>query len=276
MKTLYQHNLCQQITEQVIAELNTGVVPWRKPWDKKSINFSPLVFPQNAETGKFYGGANIPILWMKGHISPYWGTRKMWSRLKATLNGNERSTKIFYKNKATHEVFNLEQVRGCEWLRTEQILYDEKMLNFRPAEELIRRSGATINYGGTEAIYQLSTDTIFCPPRSNFRTVVGYYTTILHELVHWSGHPFRLDRQIGWPENTKEYRFEELVGEFGACFLAAMLGLPDRMDEFPNQVGYLAAYIRLLGEDENAIFSASGEATKAVNYLTYQLSPPTI
>jgi antirestriction protein ArdC len=52
---------------------------------------------------------------------------------------------------------------------------------------------------------------------------------IVDELVHFSGHPKRLDRQLKTRFVTRGYAAEELVAELGAAFLRAHLGVQGQL-----------------------------------------------
>jgi antirestriction protein ArdC len=110
------------------------------------------------------------------------------------------------------------------------------------------------------------------PARSRFHTRSGYYTTKLHELIHWTGHPKRKKRTD--PKNPKhfdkkseEYAAEELVAELGSCFLLAHLGLPEHLDEMPNHASYIDHWIKLLQDDDRAIWRAAAKAGGAVTFI---------
>jgi antirestriction protein ArdC len=51
----------ETVTNEIIAELEAGAIPWTKPW--KSSGKSIGIMPTNAVTGRSYSGINIPILW---------------------------------------------------------------------------------------------------------------------------------------------------------------------------------------------------------------------
>ena len=61
------------ITEKIIAALEAGVVPWRKPWAGGSAS------PQNLVSKRHYSGINVLLLSLtaaeKGFTSPYWLTK---------------------------------------------------------------------------------------------------------------------------------------------------------------------------------------------------------
>jgi antirestriction protein ArdC len=79
------------------------------------------------------------------------------------------------------------------------------------AEQLIERSGAEVVHQGFQAYYVPSRDQIYLPERRAFETAQGYYSTALHELVHWTAHPSRLHRDLGKRFGTESYAMEELV-----------------------------------------------------------------
>src|SRR5215831_9796276 len=55
------------ITERIIEKLESGTVPWHKPW--RSIGAPP-----NLVSKKLYRGINIWLLTTQSYISPYWAT----------------------------------------------------------------------------------------------------------------------------------------------------------------------------------------------------------
>jgi len=131
------------------------------------------------------------------------------------------------------------------------------------AEELLYLSGATIRHGGNRAFYSPSEDLIQMPPQSWFPEVEGYYGVALHELTHWTGHPSRLDRQLGRRHGIDAYAFEELIAEMGAAFLCAYCGLPGRLEH----ASYIDHWLDALKRDKRLIFVAAGAAQKAADYV---------
>jgi antirestriction protein ArdC len=47
--------LYQEITDKIVAELETGRVPWVQPWRTAAAS-APLAMPKNASTGRCYSG----------------------------------------------------------------------------------------------------------------------------------------------------------------------------------------------------------------------------
>jgi antirestriction protein ArdC len=62
---------------------------------------------------------------------------------------------------------------------------------------------------------------------------------------------------------TKAYAAEELVAELTAAFLCAHLGIQGEL----RHAGYIADWIRLLKEDDRAVFTAARKASQAADFL---------
>lgn len=141
------------------------------------------------------------------------------------------------------------------------------------------RHGVQISHRAVESpFYDPGKDEITMTPRTWFRSPVGreratldYYATLLHELVHWTGHGTRLARPFGH-FGDERYRFEELVAELGSGFLCARFGLGSAQRLTAGRQG-VAAYINEYyeaGRDAvDLVIDAAGEANRASNYLVY-------
>lgn len=247
------------VTQRIMELLRDNDLPWR---------YASSI-PINAKTKKPYQGVNVPLLWLANMPSPYWATRKMWEELGATVIVEDPVDISFFLFSGsggkrfplfkTYKVYNLDHVRGCDDLRLD--LYHDPTYN--EVEEFLGGVSADMRDSG-RAWYDLVNDVIYCPPRETFASLAGYYTTKLHELIHWTGK--RLGRKFG-AKNSKEYAEEELIAELGSCFLAAKLEIPARLQEMPTHASYIGAWLEILGNDAQAFFRAAAAAQKAVNYL---------
>ena len=54
--------LYQEVTDRILAELETGAAPWLCPWTKSKANGTGIM-PSNAITSRSYHGINVLILW---------------------------------------------------------------------------------------------------------------------------------------------------------------------------------------------------------------------
>ncbi len=135
------------------------------------------------------------------------------------------------------------------------------------AEKVIAATGADIRHGGGRAAYFPGADYIQVPEKQAFEKAHEYYCTVGHELVHWTGHERRLNRLDKLARFGNEaYAVEELVAELASAFLLADIGMP-QSDDLTNVTAYLASWLRVLGRDHSAIFTASSAASKAVDFI---------
>ena len=131
------------------------------------------------------------------------------------------------------------------------------------AERILKESGAEIRHGGNEAFYSLTGDYIQVPERGQFKTQADYYSTALHELGHWTGHPSRLNRETSSDMNSETYAKEELVAEISSMFVSAETGIPQTQEHFDNHAAYVDHWVKAIKEDPNALFRAVNQAQKA-------------
>ena len=158
------------------------------------------------------------------------------------------------------QVFNAEQIENCpaEFLPTAietvpqydhiQSFVDKTRANIRPA---------------ASAFFTPTLDQIGMPPLHLFKTEEDYWATLLHELVHWTGHETRLERDLKGRAGSIAYSKEELVAEMGSAFLCGYFGLTAEL----QHASYIDNYIQILKNDLSAVRWAATRATDAFNYL---------
>lgn len=279
----------QHITNQIITSIEQGAGDFQLPWHQGGGMVSR---PTNIASKKAYRGVNIVALWAASHTNGFssgiWGTYRQWSEAGAQVRKGEKSSYVvFYKEleyvraedgsdaesetrlfaRAT-PVFAAEQVEG---FNAEPASDRPEIEPIDAAEAFVRATGATIAHGGTRAYYRPSTDSIQLPDRSAFVGTAtstakeSYYSTLLHELTHWTSPEQRCNRTLGKRFGDDAYAVEELVAELGAAFLCAELGitLEPRLDH----AQYLTSWLSVLKADKKAIFAAASAASKATDYL---------
>lgn len=134
-------------------------------------------------------------------------------------------------------------------------------------QAFIDNLGINFNESGEgRCYYTPSKDSIHMPYKSNFNSLDEYYSVLLHEIAHWTGHKTRLDRA----EKTKDlsdnnYAFEELVAELSSMFLSAHFGIDFEPTE--QNATYLNSWLKALKGDDAYIWKASKYASEVVNYL---------
>jgi len=162
----------------------------------------------------------------------------------------------------SYTVFNIAQVDGLPQPPEPARIWREDA----EAQALVDASGALIRHGGFSAYYLPAEDRIQLPPMSYFPAATGYYSTVLHELVHWTGHPSRCNRQLVSRFHADAYAMEELIAEIGSAFLCAHCRIDGRL----QHAAYLDHWLKVLRADKRAIFVASTRAQQAADYLTEQ------
>jgi antirestriction protein ArdC len=142
---------------------------------------------------------------------------------------------------------------------------DEKAPELRNSElvAFLERTAARVKHGRDMAFYSSVADNIQIPTPTAFVSEENYWSTMLHELTHWTGHASRLDRDLTNRFGTMGYAAEELVAELGSAYLCAELGVHRdlRHPELPRE---LAQGFR---DDTRAFFRASSLAQRAADFV---------
>ena len=287
-------DLYAEVTHQIIAALESGTTPWACPWNRQHGS----LLPANLTTGRHYRGINVLLLNLRqmagGYPTNRWLTFQQAHSLGAHVRRGESGTRIvFFKllerdnaqdsrfQAANDEparkvipllrsftVFNAAQVEGLPAHLTLLPAPQPEGAANDAAEALLARSGATIQHGGSRAFYSPSLDLIQMPPVEVFADFEGYYTTALHELTHWTGHPSRCGRNLANRQHIEAYAFEELVAEMGSAFLSSHCGLQGQL----HHANYIASWLQALRNDKHLVFSAASLAQKAVDFLMPELA----
>ena len=278
-----------EVTNRIMAELETGVIPWQKPWTGT---------PDGAishMSGKPYSLLNQLLLGKPGEYVTFkqcaaeGGNVKkgskarfvvFWKMLKKECVDEYGQTirdaqgmpkcKVF----PVLKYFNVFHIDDCEGIEA-RYSKDEPLNDVQPIERAqqaldgyLKRSGVTLYSSKSDrAFYRPALDEIHLPLLQQFADAEGYYDTAFHEAVHSTGHKSRLNR---FPENMAEAAFgsesyskEELVAELGACGIMHELGLETRKT-FRNNAAYIQGWLGALRNDKRLIVSAASKAEKAV------------
>ena len=57
------------------------------------------------------------------------------------------------------------------------------------------------------AFYSPSLDYVQLPKKEFFKSTAKYYSTLFHEVIHWTGHPERLNREMKGHNDQESYSF---------------------------------------------------------------------
>lgn len=286
MTTAAKSDIYQTVTDSIIAMLEAGVRPWAPGLNAKDCGLP--VIPTRA-CGTAYRGINVALLWgaaeMKGYRHQTWMTFNQAKALGGSVRKGERATPVVYwgtfKSQAddaddgdegkarlfakSYSVFNVEQIDGLPERFFEPATVEPSETRIAKADAWAVATGANIRHGGSQAFYSPKGDYVQVPPFAAYAEPERYYSTLTHELTHWSGAKARLDRQFGKRFGDKAYAFEELVAEMGAAFSCARLGIETETRE--DHASYLASWLNVLKADKRAIFTAASKAQAACDYL---------
>jgi antirestriction protein ArdC len=162
-------------------------------------------------------------------------------------------------------VFNVAQVDGYE---PEPAAILPETERFADAETFIANLGINTIFGGGEAYYRPSTDTVYMPPFAQFRDAAAFYGVWLHECGHGSGAKHRLDRNLSGRFGSAAYALEEVSVEILAGLVLADLGIAHHPR--PDHAAYIASWLEVLKHDPRAIFTAASKAQAAADWMHAQ------
>lgn len=279
------------IAENIIKSLEQGTIPWIKPW-----SFSGSSVPVNASTKKAYSGSNYFYLKFTPFASNEWATLKQWQAMgervkydqfklatpivyygkhekKTSSQGerNEQSEYSSYLFARFYNVYNRSQLES--W--TSPTVTDKPTVkpvnesSFKAWFDRTPMSTIRIDHGDQgKAYYSPKLDYISLPKFELFNGESEYYSTLLHEIGHASGHESRLKRKslaeiAGFASHA--YSVEELTAEIYANAQLNLLGLSnDATDR--NTVAYCQSWLKAIKNDTTMLLKASREAYKILAF----------
>ncbi len=276
------------ITEQIIAQLEKGIIPWKRAYLGG--------MPKNGISKKEYNGINIFLLSVRGYANPFWFTFKQVQELGGYIKKGEKGTPIiFWKiytpaavrddpNRQPGEisssdldehrvlryyyVFNFEQTEG---LSAEK--FTIKAGTFSPiscAEQIVQNyhGAPTMQHKEQRAWYSPVTDIVNMPIPESFNAPEFYYKTLFHELIHSTGHDRRLNRSLKGNTGfaSVSYSKEELIAEMGASFLSGRAGIFQE-EQLEQASAYIQAWLKELRNDKMLVVKAASQAQKAADYI---------
>ena len=279
----------QIVTDKIIELLQAGTTPWRKPWSAANTTIRPM----NYQTKRPYSGINFFIL-LSCFDNPYFLTFPQLSTMGGTVKKGEKATPVFYWNwlfvdadgkkvKSEEEakkkipflryynVFNADQIDGIdfeklpvvEWKENEKINTCEAIVKSCLNLQLVHKNKS-------KAYYSPTLDEVNMPGIEQFDNSEEYYSTLFHELGHWTGHQSRLNRFEKGAKcaafGSPEYSREELIAEMTSAFLCfdCQVNVPKLVQ---NQAAYLQGWINVLKGDSKLIATAAASAEKAARFI---------
>lgn len=285
--------LFEQVANELIEQLKKGTSPFQKPWNDMG---ESLDLPYNPTTNLHYKGMNSVWLMMQGHADPRWLTFKQaeangWrvsKGAKASLinfvkyyektfvkdedknpildeNGEKKYclTKLEHPIITSAHVFNGEDIPGLPPLQT-NITTSTQWEDLKRIEKLVSNSGIKLHHGGNAAYYNPLSDSVTLPQKNQFSGPARYYSTLLHEMGHWTGHSSRLNRTLGTLFGTEDYAKEELRAEIASLMTCRQLKIGH---DFGQHAAYVKSWVSILGDQPFELYRATTDAQKIMDYI---------
>ena len=282
-KKSYAREQYDKLVDNFVKKLEDGDVgTWKKSWSK------PM--PKSAISQNEYSGINVLSLMNDEYDSNFWITKKQVKSLGGSIKEEhiDKARDIFFLKDVikkeevadkdtgeieevdkkytvlkSYKVFNSEAVDSINFNFEEK----EKTPNERieEIENFVKDLKVNMNVG--EPAYSPRDDVVFMPNIQDFNSSEDYYSTIFHELSHFTGHKSRINRQEKiWKKYDSQtaYALEELVAELGSCFLSSKFEI-DTKDS--KNAEYLDSWIKAIKEKPYILFSMASHASKSTNYL---------
>ena len=265
-----------ELTAKLITTIENGETgEWLKPFKSGGL-------PKNYSTQKPYRGANVLFLWMmaqeRGYKTNQWLTFNQVSAMGGQVLKGELATPVFFFKFMdvqeedemgemtqkhiplfkTYNVFNVDQT-------SLELSTDKENTTIPEIETFIQATGAMIK-PAQSAYFSPEIDAIGMPDLSMFESEAYYYSVLLHELSHWSGHETRLNRDMSGTFGSESYAFEELIAELSSCFLNAELGIDHTQ---MRHAEYLESWLKALKAKPSLLWKAASQAQKACDYLKH-------
>ena len=277
------------VTDQIISQLEKGIIAWRKPWtgtSKGSISYT---------SRKPYSMLNQMLLGEPGE----WLTFNEIQKLGGKINkGAKAKFVVFYKmlryaskdemveNEAGelepkmktipllkyYNVFNVKDTDLPTKMKEDETYevktneeVDKVIMDYVTREQLSFQNDRPSN----KAYYSPSEDKVVVPMANQYQEIAEYYSTTFHELTHSTIPAHRCNRV---DENKKayfgneDYSREELVAEIGSAMICTKLGISVEK-AFNNSVAYIQSWIKVLKNDNKMIVWAASRAEKAADYI---------
>lgn len=295
-QTTLKEDVYSKITNKIIADLERGELTWRKPWNPDNL-IGKINRPLRWNNVP-YTGVNIIMLWAeaadRGYQTPYWMTFKQAAELKGHVKKGEKATQVVFADSFTvvdkdqngeekkqnipflksYAVFNAAQIDGLPepYYNVPEFKPTNEETRILELEKFFAATKAEITHGGNQAYYSVTQDKVQMPPFECFYSALNYYSCLSHEMVHWTRHPKRLDRDFGRKHFGDEgYAKEELVAELGSCFLSSDLGLEPESHE--GHAAYIQSWLTVLKNDKKFIVNAASHAQRATEYILNLCKP---
>ena len=190
-----------------------------------------------------------------------------WDQYKQEI-ADGRSDSEFKLSTRYTAVFNACEVEGMPEIPT----FEETDIT---QDELIAKLSAGMEVeiltdGGDRAYYSPAHDKIHLPTPGSFTSEYAFNATALHELAHSTGHPSRLNRDMGGFFGSSEYAYEELVAEMCSCFMGINLDQTASQAHIDNHTAYVQSWIQAIRDKPETLIRAIKDAQSAALFMDWK------
>lgn len=284
-----QADIYERVSATIAEQMEKHGANWVNPFRRPGYSV-----PVNAVTGATYQGINQILLGFAPFETVAYAGFSQWHSKGCHVKKGERGTLIVFYSMVEGRVdpetgkrarfpllkhsyvFNLSQVEGqyADDLRARMAAPagNSSVTAIAAADAWFASVGADVRHSDKAmAYYSPALDYIHMPARELFSDTPTstatecYYSTLAHELTHWTGAKGRCDRDLLNGFGSEKYAAEELVAELGAAFICADLGISS--EPRPDHAQYIAGWISRIRDDKRAFMRAVGEARRAMAYL---------
>ena len=230
------------------------------------------------------GEKSFPVIYWNLSIKDETG-KKVETSVYNNMSRNEQAKCTVVPFLKFYRVFNVDQTTLAE-VKPElyarlvqryktQALSDTNGMYVNPAiDRMVENNGWVCPIRpvqGNSAFYRPTDDFIQVPVKAQFKVSgdadavylggQSYYSTMLHEMAHSTGHASRLNRLESTRFGDAKYAKEELVAELSSALTGMTMGF--RTEITDNNAAYLDSWISALREEPKFIVSVMADVDKA-------------
>lgn len=298
----------KQVVDKIIEAFKNGSVPWQKRWNDVGGNImcprNPITNTQYSGANRFILAlsGHSSGLWVTSNqlnalsekMKANGTDETLLPKIKkdeykkasmitfvSKIEGRERTV----KDKDTGEekterptvlmrkvywVYNADQIENFPHKEFSKV----QPLDFDPIEraeriaDAFKATGLTIEHGGNRAFYSPLKDHVQMPPREHFKSIAGYYGTLMHELGHSTMAEHRLNRPEAFPKafGDANYASEEARNELANAIWSAHVNIPWTDEMLQHSATYIMGWLEDIAKDPNLFFKTCHEAEQIVEY----------
>lgn len=300
----------EALVADLIALLEQGTTPWRRPWDGTGGGHHC-----NLLSGHHYRGANPILLTLGMHLRgaglPFWCGFAEAKKLGIFPRKGSKAVRILRPQvHASGEepgspeagqavqptaavtpsvarswvsyrpvpVFNVGDLEGEALPALIAARQAAEGATLRPeperhaaAEAALSAWPVPISHGGSQAFYLPALDRIQLPDRCAFHSAEALYATWAHEAIHSTGHSSRLHRDLEGRMGCPRYAREELIAELGSILQGQRLEIGC---DLANHAAYLAHWAQLLKASPRVLFQVLSQARQAADLIAPEPPAP--